>query len=230
MKRVILLLFLAVSALAQQQPRREVSIGFETEELRGDDWRQWHAALKVGPVIGRVMHADRGDASDELFELEAYPKLAPKTYAYLAGAVSNDSVLYPEWRAGAELFHGFGKGWEASVGMRHLAFDEDVDLFTASLGKYIGNWLVIGRAYRSDDDTSWQATARRYFGDDGTYLGARVGTARDEIRSGADVEALRRNEGVVEGLYVSPSRWTVRGRAGTNDEGFIAAVELGRRF
>ena len=228
MKRLVFLLLLAASLSAQTS--REVSIGFETEELPGDDWRQWHAALKVGPVIGRVMHADRGRASDELFELEAYPRLAPKTYAYVAGAMSSDSILYPEWRVGAELYHGFGDAWEASAGYRHLAFDDDVDLFTASLGKYIGNWLLIGRGYRAEDDASWQASARRYFGDDGTWLGARFGTARDEIRSGADVRALTRTEAVLEGLYVSPARWTLRGRAGSNEEGFLAAVELGRRF
>jgi len=223
---MLLLMTMSLSA----QTTRELSIGFETEELPGDDWCQWHAALKYGPVIGRVMHADRGEASDELFELEAYPKLAPKTYAYVAGAVSNDSVLYPDWRVGAELYHGFGKGWEASGGWRHLAFEDEVDLFTASLGKYVGNWLLVGRAYHANDDTSWQASARRYFGDDGTYLGVRYGTGRDEIRSGVDVQSLDRHEGVVEGLYIAPSRWTLQGRAGATDEGFLAAAAVGRRF
>lgn len=229
MRRVLFLLLLTMPLFAQPAVR-EASIGFETEELRGDDWRQWHAALHYGQVIGRVMHAERGGADDELFELEAYPRLAPKTYAYLAGAVSTDSVLYPDWRAGAELFHGFGNGFEASAGWRHLAFDDEVDLFTASLGKYVGNWLLVGRGYRSNDDTSWQASARRYFGDYGTYLGARVGTAREEVRSGVDVEALTRNEAVVEGLYIAPSRWTLQGRAGATGDGFIAAVAVGRRF
>lgn len=209
---------------------REVSAGVELEELPGDDWRQIHTALRWGPVIARAAHADRGDAGDEQFELEAYPRFAPKTYAYLAAAASTEGTLYPDWRLGAELYHGFGKGFEASAGWRHLEFADDVDLFTASLGKYIGNWLFIGRGYRADDINSWQATARRYFGDAGSYLGARVGTARDEIRSGADVRALERNEAVVEGLYIAPSKWTVQGRAGGTDDGLIAAVAVGRRF
>ena len=227
MKRFLLLLCLTTSMFGQV---REVSVGVETEELPGDEWRQVHAALRYGQVIARAARAERGDASDEQFELEAYPRFAPKTYAYVAAAVANDGTLYPDWRAGAELYHGVGKGWEASAGLRHLAFDDEVDLFTASLGKYVGNWLLLGRGYHSDDNNAWQASARRYFGDAGSYLGARVGTARDEIRSDVDVRSLDRTEGVLEGLYLAPSKWTVQGRAGESDDGLIAAIALGRRF
>lgn len=229
MKRFLLSLLLTTSMLAQAQVR-EVSVGVETEELPGGDWRQLHAALRIGPVIARAARAERGDASDGQFELEAYPKFAPKTYAYLAAALANDGALYPDWRAGAELYHGFGRGFEASAGLRHLAFDDEVDLFTASIGKYVGNWLFIARGYHADSSNSWQATARRYFGDAGSYLGARAGSARDEIRSDVDVRSLERNEGVIEGLYIAPSRWTVQGRAGASDDGLIAAIALGRRF
>ena len=227
MKRLLLIVLFATAVSAQV---REVSVGIETEELPGDDWRQYHASFRYGQVIARAASAERGGASDQQLEVEAYPRLAPKTYAYLAAAVANDGVLYPDWRAGVELFHGFGKGYEASAGWRHLAFDDAVDLITASFGKYVGNWLVVGRGYLSNDTTSWQASARRYFGDDGTYLGVRAGTARDELRSGVDVQALERSEAVVEGLYIAPSRWTVQGRAGASDDGLIAAVALGRRF
>jgi YaiO family outer membrane protein len=228
MKRLLLVILVAVPLFAQQV--RELSAGVELEDLPGDSWKQAHVALRLGPVIGRVAHAERGAAEDEQFEVEAYPRFAKKTYAYLAGALAADGTLYPDWRVGAELYHGFGNAFEASAGWRHLAFDDEVDLYTASLGKYVGNWLFIGRVYRTTDNNSWQATARRYFGDGGSYLGARAGTARDEIRSGADVRALQRNEAVLEGLYVAPSRWTVQGRAGGTSDGIVAALAVGRRF
>ena len=227
MKRVVFLLMLALPLFAQTH---EAYVGVEVEDLPGDQWQQIHVALQLGPIGARVAHAERGDASDEQFEVEAYPRFAPKTYAYLAAGMASDGTLYPDWRAAAELYHGFAGNLEASAGIRHLAFDDEVDVYTASLGMYAGNWLFIGRGYRARGNNSWQASARRYFGDAGSYLGARLGTVRDEIRSGADLVSLDHNEAVVEGVYVAPSRWTLRGRAGASDDGLLAAVALGRRF
>lgn len=231
MKRVLLLLLLVSLPLFAQN--REVSAGIEYEEFQFDEWVQTHVALKWGPVIGRISQADRGDLDDRQFEVEAYPKLGPKRYAYLAAAASSESVLYPDWRAGAELYQGFGNAFEGSLGYRRLEFDDSVDLFTASLGKYAGNWLIQGRVYHADDDLSWQGLARRYVGDHGSYVGLRAGLARDDIRSGADVIALDSPEVAAEARWVWP-QWTVTGRAGVarlgEDEGFTGAVAVGRRF
>ena len=230
MKRMLLLLLLASTAFAQTT-YNEVSAGYTYEDL-ADDFEEAHLAVRFGlgrgPVIVRVSNAD----DDQLIEVEAYPKLAPKTYAYLAGGVSTESRRYPDWRFGAELFHGFGT-WEASAGIRRLEFADPVDIQTVSLGKYIGNWLIIGRAYHADD-YSLQAQVRRYFDDAGSYVALRAGTGREDIRTGPDVESLENNEIVGEIVRVFPSRWTFNARAGVTHLGegdnFTGAVAVGRRF
>ncbi len=221
-----------------QGPSREASIGVEYEELAADDWLQLHAAAKFGMFVVRGSHADRGEVDDQQVEVELYPRITPRSYAYLTGAVSSDGALYPDWRIGGEYFFGFGNGFEASAGYRHLAFENEVDLFTASLGKYVGNWLFQARTYANDGDFAWQGLARRYVGDEGAYLGLRAGTARDEIRSGLDVIALDEREIAAEALWIVRSRWTARwtvgGRAGiatrNGDDRAVAAFTLGLRY
>lgn len=213
----------------------EVSVGTEYEELEFDDWMQIHAAVRFGMVVARVMRAETSGLDDAQFEAEVYPRFGPRSYAYVTGAVSTDGELYPDWRAGAEFFQGFGDGYEASLGLRRLAFENnDVDLWTASLGKYVGSWLVQGRSYYDEDDLAWQALARRYFGDDGSYLGLRAGTARDEFRSGLDVIALDEREFAAEALWIVQSRWVIGGRAGLvrrgGDDRARAALSLGLRW
>jgi YaiO family outer membrane protein len=222
-----------VDRWSRTRARRELSLGYDYEEFRFDDLTQVHAALHYGMFVARASRGERSDADDQQLEIEAYPRIGKRAYAYL-GAAFADGTIYPDWRASAEWFQGFGKGWEGSVGYRRLAFDEDVDLFTASLGKYVGNWLVQGRVYVPEGDTSYQLLARRYFGDDGSYLGIRAGSAREEIRTVADVVGLDQTDVVAEGRYVSAQRWTLSGRAGVNDIGddgrFTGAVTVGWRF
>jgi YaiO family outer membrane protein len=224
-----------VERWARDMPRgNEASVGVEYEELPVQDWVQIHAAARFGMFVVRAMHAERGELDDEQIEAEAYPRFGPRSYAFITGAVGFDRVLYPRWRAGAEYFHGFGDGFEASLGVRHLAFENDVDLWTASLGKYAGHWLFQGRTYYDDSDFAWQALARRYFGDEGSYLGLRAGTARDEFRSGLDLIALDEREVAGEALWVLQSRWVIAGRAGLvrrgGDDRARAALSLGMRW
>jgi len=217
----------------ERESKREVGIGVEQEEFRTGELTQLHAALQHGIFVARASHGERGDADDRQFEIEAYPRIGSRAYAYLGFAVAGGTI-YPDWRASAEWFQGFGDGFEGSLGYRRLAFDDDVDLFTASLGKYLGNWLVHGRVYVPEDDVSFQALARRYFGDRGSYLGLRAGAGREEIRTAVDVVTLDDHALVAEGRFVSAQRWTLTGRAGVNDLGgddrFTGAITLGWRY
>lgn len=217
-----------------QPARREAIAGADFDDLPGDSWTQLYAMLRVGSVIGRASHAERGNADDQQFELEAWPRLRGRAYAYVAGGVSTNGVLYPDWRLAAELYQPLSRGFEVSAGYRRLEFDDAADIYTLSAGRYAGPWFFQGRALQANGELNWQALARRYLNDAGSYVGLRAGAAREEIRSGTDLIALDRNDVAVEGRWVSPSRWSLTGRAGVSvdddDGAFTAGVAVGRGF
>jgi YaiO family outer membrane protein len=144
--------------------------GYETS-LQYERKESW------GSVIGRVNLARRFDQTAPQFEVDAYPKVTPKMYAYLNYGYSG-SELYPQHRIGAELFRSTSKGWEYSAGVRYLRFTdvEDVTVLTASLSAYIGNWWISARPFFSpfSDPKSGSVAlmSRRYLGSNGDYLGA----------------------------------------------------------
>jgi YaiO family outer membrane protein len=209
--------------------RNEITAGFQYDDYDdGSDWQEAFTTWKRGALIGRIGRGSRFGLHDAALDVEIYPHLAPKTYAYLAAGLSSDGTLYPDWRAGAELFHAFGNGYEASAGLRHLHFDDAVAVYTASLAKYAGNWYLAGRGYFSDDSSNGQLLIRRYFADR-SYAGIRIGTGREEIRSAADIETLDQREAVAE-LRWQFERAHVEMRAGGGSERRTALIALGWRF
>jgi len=128
---------------------------------------------RIGSAIGRLARADRfGDHSYQLSG-ELYPHIRRGTYAFLTVGGSPDAVLYPQHFVGADLYQSAGHGFEASAGYRRLQFSDDVNIFTAALYKYYGNWLYSGRLYLTPDDLGVSKTgvfaARRFFGDEGIH-------------------------------------------------------------
>ena len=74
-----------------------------------------------------------------------YPRLRPGTYVHVAGAYAPDALLYPRYRYAADFYQSLGAGFEGSAGFRRLGFGRGVSIYTASLSKYYGNWLLTGR-------------------------------------------------------------------------------------
>ena len=229
---------------AQSQPvRGEVMLGANYDHYhRGDPWREAFVTVKAGPpavpVVFRAARARYYSLNDNQFELEAYPKFGNNTYAYLAAGYSPEERLYPHSRYGAELFHTFPHAWEFSAGARRLNFVESVDVYTASVGKYIGDWFVDLRGYKAKDTNTAQLFVRRYFGAPGQYVGIRAGrgSTRDDIRSAADLAALDIREIVAETQLVLQNRWLVNARAGAGHalhgagNTSTASLALGARF
>src|SRR5690606_24857636 len=79
--------------------------------------------------------------SGTLFELDAYPSLGEKMYAYL-NVGGSSAAFFPEFRVGASVYYSLPKAWEIEGGFRYLQFSETTTIYTASVGKYIGNWWV----------------------------------------------------------------------------------------
>lgn len=147
-----------------------------------------------GTFIGRVNLASRFGEQGAQAELDAYPRLSEKVYAFLNIGYSGADI-FPEWRSGAELFAALPDAWEASAGYRQLRFEgvPPVTLITGAVGKYFGNSWISARPYvRVGDNgtgTTVVVTGRRYFADADNYIGARIsaGSSPSERATPAEV-------------------------------------------
>lgn len=199
----LLPLLLTTPAAAQLPPYRVAADYVYSHFDR--DLEPWHVIsteLSVrsptrGTLLGRATGARRFEQTGVQLEMEAYPRLTPRTYGYLEAGWS-PSGIFPRYRLGAELFAMPARAVEVSVGVRRLAFEvRDVTILTGSVGAYSGNYYVVARPFVSsrDDGTSISGTVavRRYFRDADDYVTVRVGGGRapgDELTS-MELDRLR---------------------------------------
>lgn len=139
-------------------------------------WGKGSAALNAGKIITGYPLPVK--AYDFQAEVEAYPRLSSKNYAYLAYAVSPGSY-FPRHRAAAEVWQILPHSWAASAGMTYYYFSRHIFIAGASVEKYAGKyWLSAkGFIYFKDNGptTSGYINARRYFNDN-DYLQVTLGT------------------------------------------------------
>lgn len=159
------------------------TVDFFDNEFNRDPWQlialSYGHKTKLGSVIGRVNYAQRFGNQSFQYELDAYPKISENNYIYLNYGFSNGS-LYPKNRYGFELYRNFSNAFEGSIGARLLDFSgSGVDVYTATFGKYIGNYWISLRSYITPDadgtSVSGFLSARRYFSDSENYIGMRIG-------------------------------------------------------
>ncbi|WP_339754933.1 YaiO family outer membrane beta-barrel protein [Algoriphagus aquimarinus] len=140
----------------------------------------------TGTLIGRVTQSSRFDSHGTLFELDAYPSLGKKAYAYLNVGGSSAS-FFPQFRFGASVYYNLPKAWEVDGGFRYLKFSDPTTIYTASVGKYVGNWwfnlrgnLIPGTG--NSLGTSGNLQARYYFktGEDFFSVQLSSGVSPDE--------------------------------------------------
>ncbi len=149
---------------------------------------EYHRITGAGPLIVRINYAGRSSETGIQYELESYPAFGENWYAYLSAGYS-DSFLFPEYRIGAELYRSLPNAFEVSGGFRYLSFrDEDVLIYTGSVGKYWRNWFFNLKPYVNFQDeggsTAFNLTARRYFSNQYNFLSlmAGYGFATDDSR------------------------------------------------
>ncbi len=166
-----------------------------------DPWHLVSVSLSrrqaFGTVIGRVNLARRFGQTAAQYEMDVYPKFGKGVYAYLNGGYS-DSPIFPKIRAGAELYTGLPKGFEASFGARRLRFtSSSVTIYTGSLGLYVGNYWISLRPYVTPGSTgssvSGSLSVRRYLEGADSYVGVQVGagSAPDERYSTLEFYRLK---------------------------------------
>jgi YaiO family outer membrane protein len=188
--------------------------------------------LNAGSLILRASRGYRFGLKSTLGEIDWYPHIRQGTYAYLNVGYSPEGILYPTYRAGAELFQYLGKGYEASAGLRRLQFTNTrINVYTGSIGRYHKDWYGSVRTFVTPEEpktsVSLQVQLRRYFGDGDRYASLHFGrgAAPFEIRSTNDV-------GVLDSLsYGGDMQWRLGGHFLLGASGGIAdqnRIERGR--
>ncbi len=108
------------------------------------------------------------------YEVESYPIISSDSYSLLNYAYSQ-SMVFPEHRAAFEYFRALPLGYEASLGLRFLYWDDSYLFYTGSAGKYYENmWFSLRTYILPNDDqvsSSWYFNARKYFNSADEYAG-----------------------------------------------------------
>lgn len=166
-------------------------------------WNEYSTALSrqtpVGSVIARVSHAERFGYSDRLYEVDFYPTFRSGTYGFVSYGRAKDDALFPNYRVAADVYQSLGRGYEASVGFRRLAFSSTTDIYVGTLTKYAGNWMITGKVFSvpdfegPEDSISFHGLVRRYVRGDGeSFLtaGYSRGSSREELSDRAELRQL----------------------------------------
>ncbi|MBV6433261.1 MAG: hypothetical protein IANPNBLG_03439 [Bryobacteraceae bacterium] len=183
----------------------------------GSGWRESSITLKrmfpIGRVGVRFTQASRFGFNSQLMEMEAYPRVRPGTYLYLNGGFSPDRQLYPAYRFAGEVFQNLPLSMEGSFGFRRFRFNAPFTLYTGSLGRYFGDYLISCRTFLSRDEFGWspslQYSVRRYFNDHEKFIGFRYGRGASpfEVRSTNEIGVLKSNTFMVEFSGKLNGRW-----------------------
>lgn len=137
---------------------------------------QYGRRTSRGSLFLRYNHAERFNSSGNQFEIDLYPSITRWGYLYLNYGHSETS-LFPQNRYGAELYFKLPRAFEGSVGFRYLHFGpgSDATLYTATLGKYIGNYWLSARTFLTPGgaglSNSYIVQARRYLNNAESYIG-----------------------------------------------------------
>lgn len=149
----------------------------------------WHLASvsyskqqKWGYTGLNLNYANRFNKNGSELELETYPKFKKGIYAYVGGAAKlSSNALFPNYRVGFSLYQSLGRKLELETGIRHLAFDQQTDVWVLGLGKYMGNAFINLRSYWSRKNGRWNESfilsSKFYLSDDRfDFFSINVGT------------------------------------------------------
>jgi YaiO family outer membrane protein len=148
----------------------------------------------LGALVGRFSNSEAFGLVSNQVDFDFYPGLRKGTYLYLNAGFSWDTKLYPQYRVGSDIYQTLGHGFEGTVGYRRLGFSTPVNIYTAALSKYQGDWLFTGRGYFTPNiagtSESFQLIARRYFGENWVQFRFSHGSTPTEIITVTDTTIL----------------------------------------
>lgn len=165
-----------------KQRKNAVSVSYLNSSFSNPGFVPWHFGyveyqrrIPECPLLFRVNFGQADPARAAQAEIDAYPKLGKKSYFYLNTGYSNTAGLFPEFRAGAEFYRKLFRQFEISAGARYMKFPAgNVYIYTAYAGYYYKDWWFALRNYivapENKTYLTWNASARRYFGDENRYV------------------------------------------------------------
>ena len=163
--------------------------GSWTDVGSGPRWNDQTASVRHytprGSIGFETLRAHRFDQTGYAWALDAYTDLWRGAYANLRYQRATSSRLFPGNAGRIEVWQSLGKGWEASLSDDVLGFDSRVNIYGASLAKYVGNWYIqlrhqniVSRGSHSSGD---RLLARYYYaGDADSYVEATANRGRSD--------------------------------------------------
>lgn len=215
-----------------KQMKHTVSLSYRHDQFNQllDPWNFYELELSrqtpYGAAIGRLQYANRFSQNGVQFNLDTYPSITKGFYAYLSSGFSNASI-YPRFRFGFSLYKSLPFALEIEGGIRYLNFTtSETYIYTASLTKYLGNYMFTGRSYiipsSLDNSLSGNLLVRRYFGSARSYVGVSggYGTASNDIQFAQEVNTRNSWSLSVDGQYALSNRFLISATIGVDSEEF----------
>ena len=137
-------------------PNQKKFIGFKYDFLYFDESEKkgWHSAsvengmvVRKTPIVTRINYANRFQEVAVQAELDAYPVITKKIYAYLNAGYSKNATLFPAFRAGSSVYFTLPKAFEAEAGFRLLRFSTSTWIYTAAISKYYKKYWISAITY-----------------------------------------------------------------------------------
>jgi len=129
-----------------------------------------------GVLIPRLTFNRRFNSNGIQAGIDAYPRFSKKLSGYFNYSFSK-ATIFPKHQIGGELIKELPKAMEASLGFRHLSFENDnAIILTGTFGIYRGNYYTVFRPYVVPDSRkgiglSGNLLMRRYLKDGNNFLG-----------------------------------------------------------
>ncbi len=166
---------------------------------------------RAGPLVLKIGRAERFGEKETYFDLEFYPRLWKRAYAYLDAAVSPRSAHLPHSQYLVEIYQGISSAWDFSLGYRRMNFSSrPANIYFGSIGRYLGRFLVFLRWYYTPDQKgaafSWTANLRTYFSDSNfLWFAFGRGSRPYEIAAVDDLDIARSS------IYLAGIDWVIMG-------------------
>ncbi|ASV32194.1 YaiO family outer membrane beta-barrel protein [Maribacter cobaltidurans] len=108
---------------------------------------EYQKKTKWGGLLSRLNYQRRFNINGIQGEVDAYPRFSKTLSGYFNYGYSG-APIFPKHRIGGELVKELPKAMEASLGFRHLIFDQDdATILTGTFGLYRGNYYAVLRPY-----------------------------------------------------------------------------------